>query len=557
MADVGSLGWCCRLWHGSAAYCGGLSKLKIVVNEFSKRPYFVFVAMLVLVYLKNSWIADDAFILLRSLDNLTNGYGPVWNIHERVQVYTSAAWYWLLAFASLLMPVSVWMLLFVGFLLFLCLLKAIVWCLGDIYKFIFFSLFFVSSPAVFDFTSSGLENILLYFLLVLLMGVVYRISNDGVASNKLLIVGFIVGCIMIVRHDVVTLIGPAVVYVMARNQPVLGRNNVLIFVLSVSPILTFSMFSLFYYGFPFPNTAYAKLNTGIDRLALINQGMAYVYNLLKFDPLAFCALILSLVVLMRSSRAIDVCIGFGVLINIFYVVFVGGDFMSGRFFSASVLVAYLTLINRVDGKVLRRVARSNRSMAIMFFGLFAYNILMSTPLFSPVGYNEKRVDLFGIADERGYYGDDHSLYSLLTDYSLGRNVPSNVMCEKGRTEHNKLVVEPVIGSFGYCLGDNRSVVVVDDLALSDPFLARLPSLDQWRIGHFPRCIPNGYFESLISGANHLSDSHLRQLYADIRLATQSDNLWAKERWLAIARLNLDSKQYSPISECDDRVRLSY
>ena len=50
--------------------------------------------------------------------------------------------------------------------------------------------------------------------------------------------------------------------------------------------------------------------------------------------------------------------------------------------------------------------------------------------------------------------------------------------------------------FGYYAGPN--VYVVDELALADALLARLPArrVDQWRIGHFQRTLPAGYLDTL-------------------------------------------------------------
>ena len=44
-------------------------------------------------------------------------------------------------------------------------------------------------------------------------------------------------------------------------------------------------FSLFYYGFLFPNTAYAKLGTGIDGWESARQGLFYYLNSICLDPL--------------------------------------------------------------------------------------------------------------------------------------------------------------------------------------------------------------------------------------------------------------------------------
>src|SRR5262245_39794815 len=41
---------------------------------------------------RQRWVSEDAFILLRVVQNLLSGQGPVWNIHERVEAYTSPLW---------------------------------------------------------------------------------------------------------------------------------------------------------------------------------------------------------------------------------------------------------------------------------------------------------------------------------------------------------------------------------------------------------------------------------------------------------------------------------
>ena len=53
-----------------------------------------------LVVLKTAWLADDALITLRVAANWLQGFGPVWNVGERVQVYTHPLWLLVLAAAS-------------------------------------------------------------------------------------------------------------------------------------------------------------------------------------------------------------------------------------------------------------------------------------------------------------------------------------------------------------------------------------------------------------------------------------------------------------------------
>ena len=47
--------------------------------------------------LKSAWLSDDAQITLRVVLNFVHGYGPVFNIGERVQAYTHPLWFFILS----------------------------------------------------------------------------------------------------------------------------------------------------------------------------------------------------------------------------------------------------------------------------------------------------------------------------------------------------------------------------------------------------------------------------------------------------------------------------
>ena len=50
-----------------------------------------------IVLVRTAWMHDDAYITLRTVDNLVSGFGPRWNVSERVQAYTHPLWMFLLA----------------------------------------------------------------------------------------------------------------------------------------------------------------------------------------------------------------------------------------------------------------------------------------------------------------------------------------------------------------------------------------------------------------------------------------------------------------------------
>ncbi len=78
-------------------------------NDRSKRfaalAHIAF-AMLIGVFfielVRTAWISDDAGITLRTVINFLNGYGPRFNVDERVQGYTHPLWFILLSAVSYL-----------------------------------------------------------------------------------------------------------------------------------------------------------------------------------------------------------------------------------------------------------------------------------------------------------------------------------------------------------------------------------------------------------------------------------------------------------------------
>jgi arabinofuranosyltransferase len=149
------------------------------------------------------------------------------------------------------------------------------------------------------------------------------------------------------------------------------------------------------------------------------------------------------------------------------------------------------------------------------------------------------IDPAGIADERFVYYLDTGLLPALR----GRAAPHPGSELKGRqmAEFGVVVVSrDTVGFFGY--GAGPSVHVVDVFALCDPLLARLPARRPWRIGHFQRSPPAGYMGTLSGEQAGLSDPRLNEYYTALRLVTRGP-LWSRQRWAAIARLNLRDRTY--------------
>ena len=100
-----------------------------------------------------------------------------------------------------------------------------------------------------------------------------------------------------------------------------------------------------------PNTFYAKLNTGINRLDLIREGGLYFLNSLMIDPITlfiiFSSIFITFINFLNKSKIIFSYITIGIILYLIYILYIGGDFMSGRFFACCVPLALLILVNLI------------------------------------------------------------------------------------------------------------------------------------------------------------------------------------------------------------------
>jgi arabinofuranosyltransferase len=224
----------------------------------------------------------------------------------------------------------------------------------------------------------------------------------------------------------------------------------------------------------------------------------------------------------------------GIALYLLYVVKVGGDFMSGRFFTAPLVMA-VCMVVQIDVSP-RPILWGIAQLGALFLALIA----PGSPILSGENYHSIRTGFgpndHGIADERGYY---YPFAGLLPTWRWHGGEPTHGWVNQGRdakARGMKVVVKGNVGYFGFYAG--RDVYIVDPGALTDPLLARLPAVHtpHWRIGHFTRVIPEGYPETLQSGDNRLADKRLAE-YRDKLAFVVSGPLFDKNRLLEIWRIN--------------------
>ncbi|MEA4910265.1 MAG: hypothetical protein VB089_21770 [Anaerolineaceae bacterium] len=497
-------------------------------SSASRVALMVLLVLFFLVALQRAWLSDDAYITFRTLDNLVHGFRLTWNVTERVQAYTHPLWLFLLtpfyAASREIFHTAISVCLGVSFLAVVAYayLQARTWtgaALGV--------LILTLSNAFIDYSTSGLENPLTHLLLVLFW-VVYFKGSLGLRRFCLLSLLASLGAVN--RLDTVLLYAPALLLAFLELPE--KKNALLLGIAGQAPLLLWEAFSVFYYGFPFPNTAYAKLNTGVPGGELLRQGLFYLLNSLQRDPLTLAAVLFFVLVAFAGRRQRASAVGLGVLLYLAYVVKIGGDFMSGRFLSAP-LVCAVAILGQLDFRHTRPGVRG-----LAFAGVLALGLAAPTPTFllQPLRA-APLVDAHGIADERAWYFPDAGLIN-----AAGKDMPTSVGHGGGLAARQdsqtdlQVVVLKNTGVYGYFAGPQ--VFVIDYLALSDPLLARMPALREvhWRVGHYPRVVPEGYLSTVYTGTDLLEDENLGKFYDQLALITRGP-LFSPERFVAIWKMN--------------------
>lgn len=501
--------------------------------------YVAWLALLVYVFL-NAWVAEDAYITFRVIDNFMNGYGLRWNVNERVQAYTHPLW------MLLHLPMyAVWKNLYYSniALSITCTMTALLVVLASVRKPLLVTLccFFLPlalSKSFFDYTTSGLENPLSYLLFACFGYVVLTKHNH---PYFWLMCSLTVSLSLFNRLDTVLFYVPTLLWMLHTRAVPLRWGQM---ILGTLPLIGWLAFSLVYYGFLFPNTKYGKLNTGIGTIFYIRQGLHYARYLLVTDLAGCIALLapvthIALVFLrprmapLHPLRNLPLTMAIGICWYFFYVIYIGGDYMMGRFWAlpvfASVWLAYVFMPSR-----------------LRYDMLFALACLLSVAFIAPKMLGEIQLNCKKCGVERGRLIDARytfHLNSLITKvWPLTMRREGDYMFKQDGLKLARQDPPPVkrmyyIGMSGYYGGPG--VVLLDELGLADPFLARMPAVRKqgFYIGHFRRDLPRGYQYAVKTGSTERMDPALAEYYKKLRLIVSGD-IFDPERLKTILLFNL-------------------
>jgi arabinofuranosyltransferase len=507
------------------------------------------------------WVADDAFINFRVVNELRAGHGLVFNPGERVEAGTSIAWVLLLAAVRWVVPLRLeWIAVLLGLA---GTVTGIVFAQRGATELLddddrrrilvpFGMLVVVAVPAMWDFATSGLETGLSFAWLGFTFFVLARLTR---AERTRWWVPVVVGFGPVLRPDF-ALFSAVFGIAMLIAQPekgVLPRLRTTAIALAL-PVAV-EIFRMAYYANLVPNTALAKEAGRADW----NQGWQYLHNFATpyLLWLPFVVVMTALGTYFtngwprgRRWQAVAIAPVIAALLHALYVIRLGGDFMHGRFLLPALFTLMLPLaVVPVRGS----------------WSLFPVVIVLLWGVACAGWLRVDQTDRW-IGDERAFWRNTTHVGQPVTlnDYknTIGA-AEGNAARELKRTEQGNAALHSgaTLGGFqlvplapgvkyplvieGGPLGvaayaAPTDVYVLDGLGLAEPIASRMKVKDRGRPGHekvMPRdwmaaryAAPGTNVEGAdVNGTNYarfaLACGDLRELKHDITGGTGLGELW--------------------------------
>lgn len=510
--------------------------------------WFGIVAIVALV-ISTAWTGDDCYITLRTIDNFWNGYGLRWNVMERVQAYTHPLWMMIVGAAYGVTREGHFTTIAISMVCTLAFVAVVLTRIAESAGGRMIALALLAgSKSFIEFSTSGLENPLTHLLFALLL---WQFWTNPPGVSRVWRVSLLAGLIGFNRLDSLAFAGPLWAYAVwtTRSWTAVG-----VALAGLLPLAAWEAFAVFYYGFPFPNTVYAKMPTGLSTDWRITQGFYYLRNSLIVDPITVPTIASALVLLVFSRHARSLIVAGALVLSLTFVVLVGGDHMTGRFLSAPFVVAVLAVCRRVPATAPKWAVLTASAIVTVWSASSPQSPWRVWP--RPSGPLET---VHGIQDDRLFWYQGTGLLPLLG----GARVGDSPLAFRGKAWRPLPRVElfGAIGIAGFYAGPGAHII--DTFALSDPLLARLPMKANLGPGHYERAIPEGYEKTAErcltivfprtavrppsvscygspDRVNAIKDPEIAALYDQLALITQG-SLFDRRRLRAIVTVNFERR----------------
>ncbi|MBS1516214.1 MAG: hypothetical protein JSS63_14350 [Bacteroidetes bacterium] len=493
--------------------------------------YFLLAALsVVFIYLCNEvkFIQDDSYISFRFVKNFVEGKGLVFNPGERVEGYTNLLWVLILSvFYAMKMNIeSISQYLSLGFSILALFQIFKISSLVEFkeennkgktvqssYLFNFIPVVLMVLTGAFNFWAiSGMETGM--FIAFVLAGIFYYIKNkNSGAPNYLFSIYIFLASLtrpeglyffgLIILHKVIISIRE---HKAGFIKDIFSKNNLITYAAYIIPTALLMLFRLSYYGYPFPNTAYAK--TGFS-ITYLTAGWTYFKNFFEAYMLYGVVFALPLFLFKKKENFFEVSLMY--LLIIFYsiyIIVVGGDVLKQfRFFLPVLPLIYILFGKFLEDVALRMKSKGSGSIKTGLAIALGVSIILGI-----INYNnQKEAIKKDVETENGLVEKMKSagLWFKNKQTQLGRPL---------------VLAATTIGAVSYF----SDVIVIDNLGLTDETIAHkpqhIPEVDSLVLNWKERRYNPEYVLSRKPDYIYFSTGIKPSAYAEIAMVTTDDFL---------------------------------
>ena len=441
-------------------------------HQSTIKTFIILLTSAILIYffvsncIKVKFVQDDAYITFRYVKNFLAGNGLVFNLHDRVEGYTSLLWIFTLSFTSLLhfdiissaQNLSIFFGILNLFVVYLITFHNISKLNAHLLKkqtaFLSFvpSFMLAFTPGYIYWSVSGMETT--QFIFLILTGTYFYLIQSDTKGIRL---GFVIVFVFAIFSRPEGIFYFFVIYLFDvitsyknSNPKFILKRSVIEILIVVIPLLLYTFFRLYYYGYPLPNTFYAK--SGFE-LYYLKRGLNYFSIFINSYLLSGLVFVLILPVLLdKKNRNINYF-----LISIFVcaacaVVIIGGDVLPlHRFFLPVLPLMYILLLNSFV--VLADYIYLHITKVIAYSSIYLFVMLLT----ALTVYN---------------YKSEYNPMMTWRGYEIGlvekMKIYANWIKEKQKKENKTFTVAlSTIGAFSYYSGAR----IIDIVGLTNRYIA--------------------------------------------------------------------------------------
>ncbi|MDQ1481069.1 MAG: arabinofuranosyltransferase [Actinomycetota bacterium] len=466
------------------------------------------------------WMDEDAFINFRIVDQIFAGHGPVFNAGQRIEASTSALWLVVLVAGRAVFGAFVsmeWIALFAG-------LAAAVGAFvigghaarmqqrGAEGVVVPVGLLLVAAVAVvWDFSTSGLEMGLVWLWLACSWWALMTAARSPAVTRRTRVACCVaLGLAPLVRPELTLMMLCLLVawFVLVRPRRIVF-DLVTIFAVPVA----YEIFRMGYYASIVPNTALAKDAGGLH----LSQGWTYLDDFVSPYRLWVTAVLVLATIafshFVRPDRRIAIATAAmltAVLVDVAYIVVIGGDYMHGRlllpaFFAlglpASVAVKPGSLVNKRNTATLAGLAVTAAVWALISVVWFR-----PPPPGPPTGLGPAPISDWRTASGATMHPVDVALglngTQAAAAYRRGVRGYFKITDKEPRPVRDPDLLVLTLGSIGVPAYDaGTHVFVIDIGGLAEPLAARTTPVPGRQAGHRKQ-IDDAWYDAIFGGPSN-------------------------------------------------------